>query len=48
MFGLGTGEILVIGIVFFLMFGAKRLPLLGKSMGEAIVNFKKGLKDKSN
>ena len=46
MFGLGTGELLIIAIACFFLFGAKRLPAMGKSMGEAIVNFKKGLKEK--
>ena len=46
MFGLGTGELLIIGIACFFLFGAKRLPSLGKGLGEAIVNFKKGLKEK--
>ncbi len=47
MFGLGTTEIIVIAFVVVLLFGAKKLPLLGRSMGSAITNFKKGLKDDS-
>jgi sec-independent protein translocase protein TatA len=45
MFGLGMGELLIIGAVVVLFFGAKRLPGLGKSMGSAIGEFKKGLKE---
>jgi len=45
MFGVGTTEILVIGFVIVLLFGGKRLPALGKSLGSAITNFKKGIND---
>ena len=45
MFGLGLGEILIVGAVILLLFGAKRLPALGKSLGSAITQFKKGLKE---
>ena len=43
MFGLGMGELLIIGGVCLLLFGGKKLPQLGSSMGKAIVNFKEGL-----
>jgi len=29
MFGLGVPEIIVIGIIILLIFGAKRLPIIG-------------------
>lgn len=45
MFGLGMGELLIIGLFAILMFGGKKLPQLGSALGEAITNFKKGLKD---
>jgi sec-independent protein translocase protein TatA len=45
MFGLGTGEIIIIAVVMIMLFGGKKLPGLGKSMGEAITNFKKGMND---
>lgn len=45
MLGLGTTEILVIAFVVVLLFGAKKLPLLGKSLGSSITNFKKGLNE---
>lgn len=48
MFGLGTTELLVIGGIVLLLFGGKKLPQLGRSMGSAITNFKKGLNDPSN
>ncbi len=45
MFGLGTTELLVIAFVIVLLFGGRKLPQLGRSMGSAITNFKKGLND---
>jgi TatA/E family protein of Tat protein translocase len=41
MFGLGFQEILVILVVALLLFGASRLPEIGKSMGKSIREFKK-------
>lgn len=40
---LGPLEIGLIAVVVLLMFGPSRLPGLGKSVGEAIRGFKKGL-----
>ena len=42
--GLGVPELLIILVIFVLIFGASKLPGLGRSMGEGIRNFKKGLK----
>jgi sec-independent protein translocase protein TatA len=42
---LGTPEILAILAVVVLLFGAAKLPQLGKGLGEAIGNFKKAKKD---
>ena len=44
MFGLGTPELIIIAVVLVLLFGARRIPELGKSVGEGIRNFKKGLR----
>ena len=41
MFGLGTGEILVILFVILLLFGAKKLPELAKGWGKGVNEFKK-------
>lgn len=37
-------HLLIIGIVVFLLFGAKRLPELGKGLGEGLKGFKEGIK----
>lgn len=41
MFGFGMQELVVISIIVLILFGAKKLPQIGKGMGEAIRNFKK-------
>ena len=41
--GIGWTEWLVILLVVMLLFGAGRLPQLGKSLGEGIRNLKSGL-----
>ncbi|HEX5759436.1 MAG TPA: twin-arginine translocase TatA/TatE family subunit [Thermoanaerobaculia bacterium] len=41
---LGPMELLVILFIVILLFGATRLPQIGRGMGEGIRNFKKGLK----
>jgi len=49
--GVGWQEILLILVVVFLIFGAKKLPELGKGLGEGIRNFKEavsGEKDKES
>jgi len=44
LFGMGMQEWLIIGAVVALLFGARKLPQLGKGLGEGIRNFRKGLK----
>jgi len=44
----GPLEIVVILVVVLLLFGAKRLPEIGKALGEGIKEFKKNIKDSSN
>lgn len=44
MFGLGFGEILIILIIVVVIFGAGRIPELGRGLGEGIRNFKKSVK----
>lgn len=48
MFGLGVPEMLVILVIALIFFGPSKLPSLGKSMGEAIRGFKKGLEEDSS
>ena len=43
--GLGTGEIILIVLAILLLFGAKRIPELMKSMGKGVKNFKEGMKE---
>lgn len=45
---LGWTEIIVVVGLALLFFGPSRLPGLGKSMGEAIRGFKKGISDKDS
>jgi sec-independent protein translocase protein TatA len=44
MFGLGFPEIVLILVILVVLFGASRIPELGKGIGEGIRNFKKGMK----
>ena len=37
-------HLLVIGVIVFLLFGARRLPELGKGLGEGLKGFKEGIK----
>jgi sec-independent protein translocase protein TatA len=41
MFGLGVTELVIILVIVVVLFGASRLPEIGKGIGEAIRNFKK-------
>ena len=42
---LGLPELLVILVIVVLIFGAGKIPQLGKGLGEGIKNFKDGMKD---
>lgn len=44
MFGLGGTEILIIGIIAFLLFGARKIPALGAGLGKGISDFKRAAK----
>jgi len=41
MFGLGFQEILLILVILFLIFGVKKLPEIGKGLGETMKEIKK-------
>ena len=43
--GLSPTELVVIGLIVVLLFGARKLPELAHSMGSSIQSFKKGMKD---
>jgi sec-independent protein translocase protein TatA len=47
MFGLGPTEMLIILVIVLLIFGAKRLPEIGKGIGGAIREFKNVKKELS-
>lgn len=42
---IGPGELLIIGLIALLLFGAGRIADIGKGLGQGISNFKKGLRE---
>jgi sec-independent protein translocase protein TatA len=40
---LGVPELVIIFLIIIVLFGANRIPHIGKGLGEGIRNFKKGL-----
>ena len=44
MFKLGAPELILILLIVFFLFGAKRLPEMGRGIGEAIKGFKSSIK----
>ncbi len=42
---LSTQDILLIGVIVVVLFGAKKIPELAKGVGEGIKNFKKAVKE---
>ncbi len=45
MFGLGLPEILLILVIALLIFGAAKLPEIGRALGKALSEFKKGTQE---
>ncbi len=45
MFGLGPREIIILVAVLVLLFGAKKIPELARSIGEAVRHIRNGFSD---
>lgn len=45
MFGMSPSELAIIALIVLLIFGARRLPEIGKGLGDAIREFKKVKKE---
>lgn len=45
MFGLGVSELIIIGVIILLIFGARRLPEIGRGLGETAKEIKNVSKD---
>ncbi|HAK60895.1 MAG TPA: twin-arginine translocase TatA/TatE family subunit [Nitrospiraceae bacterium] len=43
MFPVGTQELMIVMVIVLVLFGGSRLPAMGKGMGQALRNFKKGI-----
>jgi len=46
--GIGMQELLVILLICLLVFGASRLPEIGRALGKTINEFKKSMKEDSS
>ena len=45
MFGLGVTELIIILVIVVVLFGASKLPEIGRGIGEGIRNFRKSISD---
>jgi sec-independent protein translocase protein TatA len=47
-FGLGTGELVVILIIILVLFGGSSLPKLTRSLGKSVKEFKKAVSEEDS
>jgi sec-independent protein translocase protein TatA len=45
MFGIGTQELLIIFLIVLLLFGANRIPEIGRALGKGIRDFKRATRE---
>ncbi|MDO8503826.1 MAG: twin-arginine translocase TatA/TatE family subunit [bacterium] len=43
--GIGGSEIVIIAVVLLILFGGKKLPEFMRGIGEAVKEFRKGIRD---
>jgi len=48
MFGLGPRELIILAAVLVLLFGAKKIPELARSIGEAVRHIRKGFSEEQD
>lgn len=48
LFGLGTGELVVIFLIILLLFGGANLPKLTRSLGKSVKEFKKAVSEEDD
>ncbi len=48
MFGMGIGELVVIGVIIALLFGGKKIPELMKGLGSGIREFKQAASNENS
>ena len=44
--GIGSTEIIIIAVVLLILFGGRKLPELGKGIGESVKELKKAFRNK--
>ncbi|OGM17960.1 preprotein translocase [Candidatus Woesebacteria bacterium RBG_19FT_COMBO_47_8] len=44
--GIGTTELIIIAVILLILFGGKKLPELGRGLGDSIKEFRKAVKGK--
>lgn len=46
--GIGTTEIVIVAVVIFILFGGRKLPELGKGLGESIKELKRAMQSEDD